>query len=120
VGTIENGGKECPGGTVLPVDPGFILMVDTDATGKPIDTIFQCDGSNACPGGNFNPTSAKNNATTCGFDHKGLTCAVCESNFNMKDGVCTSCEDTGWWEITQLLIIITIIFIVTTQVSHGW
>ena len=122
VGTIENGGQECPGGAVLPVDPGFILMVDTDADGKPIDTIFQCDDENACPGGSFDPKSAKNtaNATACGHGHTGLACAVCESNFQMSHGVCTSCEDTGWWQIFQLVILIVIIIILATQVGHGW
>jgi hypothetical protein len=102
---------ECPGGTGLSVDPGYILMANEGG----YDTIFQCDNDFACPGGIFQPLSSSN-GTICGPGHTGLACAVCEDKYEMKDGECSSCEDMGYWGIVQLVGIIVLLTVVATQV----
>ena len=104
---------ECPGGTGLSVDQGYVLMTNEGG----YDTIFQCDNDFACPGGNFQPLSSSSNGTACGPGHTGLACAVCEDGYEMKDGQCSSCEDRGYWGIAQLVGLIAFAAVMATQVK---
>lgn len=87
---------ECPGGSVIIVDPGYWR------TDNKSDEILPCRGTsqNACVGGS-------NGGNICEDGSDGPYCAVCEPGHTKNsDGTCDSCDSVHVTQVGILLLVL--------------